>query len=202
MQNNIRRFVKDRNLSLSTFGQFGGAYNRNLFTASQNICYLLVCISLVFLDNGLILAFEYHYGQVEKHTQFIAHNFLWVAYIEFFFGLYVPLKHIIHSRECLPELWWESTTEESSQFYVRKYSIHPRRYSTMSLSKTSDPRNFRSFSNKVSKNDKSKTFFQNEKSKAKTVKYDSKRRNSLSGKLKKKYRIKVLPKIQEEETQF
>ena len=227
---NIGGFVKDHNLSQSTFAQFGGKQNRNLFTASQNIFYLLVCISLAFVDNGLIMALEWYSGKIDKHTQFIIHNCLWVAYIDLFFGLFVPLKHIIQSRESLPELWWESKRNESPKFYVRRHSIHPRRYSSIN----SDESIFLSLSKLGAKDHESVLDFENKKWKRKSVRGVSNKRNVQSHSLKDSYiesnqynaitplganllvhskkkmrrkrkkrmRITVLPKIQEEETMF
>ena len=124
----ITDYVKGQNLNMTTFSQFGGKNQRNLFTVTQTHSYMLVCLSFAILDNVLIIIFQLYRGQMDKNTQFILHNLLWVAFIELFFGIYVPVKHIILSRECLPGLWWNNRIVQMKKFYVSKQMLCPRRY--------------------------------------------------------------------------
>jgi hypothetical protein len=123
----ITDYVKGQCLSLKSFSQFGGSHQRNLLTLKQTNSYLLVCMCLIYLDNGLISLFQLFRFQLDKNTQFIIHSMLWVVSLHIFFGLYVPGKHIILSRHCLPCLWWEDKTVQTNQFYVRQPSMSPRR---------------------------------------------------------------------------
>ena len=110
------------------FSQFGGKYQRNLFTLIQTRRYLMVCVSLVFLENFVIIMLEVYRKELMKETQFIIYNILWIVLSDIFFGVYVPLKHIFLSRRTLPELWSEYGIVQTSRFYVSKQSFIPRRY--------------------------------------------------------------------------
>ena len=124
----INDYVKGQSLKMKTFSQFGGKHQRNMFTLTQNIFYLSFCICFIFLDNGLITLLQLFRGNIGKDSQFTIHNFLWVGCLDLFFGIYVPVKHIIISRKCLPGLWWKNRTVQVSKFYVRKQNLIPRRY--------------------------------------------------------------------------
>ena len=120
-------FVKAKNLKMKTLSQFGGTYHRNLFTFQQTHLYLVVILALILLDNLFIIIFQRYEGKLDKRTQFIIHNFPWVFVCEFFFGIYIPIKHIFSSRYHMPSLWWESKKANDSNFYVRKDKLIPRR---------------------------------------------------------------------------
>ena len=111
-----------------TFSQFGGKYQRNLFTLIQTRRYLMVCVSLVFLDNFVIIMLEVYRKELMKETQFIIYNILWIVLSDIFFGVYVPLKHIFLSRRTLSELCSEYGIVQTSRFYVSKQSFIPKRY--------------------------------------------------------------------------
>ena len=120
-------YVKENNLKMKTFSQFGGTYQRNLFTFQQTYLYLVVVMALILLDNLFILIFQRQEGKLDKRTQFIIHNFPWVVVCELFFGIYIPIKHIFSSRHHMPSLWWESKEVISGNFYVREDKLIPRR---------------------------------------------------------------------------
>ena len=82
----------------------------------------------VFLDNASIIFFQLYRDTLDKNTQFLIHNFIWVMSIEGFFGIYLPLKHLILSRDSLPGLWLDYKAPQMTQFYTREPSISPRRY--------------------------------------------------------------------------
>ena len=124
----INSYVKGQNLEMQTFSQFGGKHQRNLFTVKQNLSYLLVVLCRPALDTGLTILFKLYKEQLDKTNQFIIYNLFWVGFIEVFFGIYVPVKHIILSRDLLPGLWWDDKIVQTSNFYVSKPSMSPRRY--------------------------------------------------------------------------
>ena len=124
----INDYVKRQNLKMKTFSQFGGKHQRNLFTVKQNLSYMLVVLCRPALDTGLTLMFELYKEQLDKDNQFIIYNLFWVGYVELFFGIYVPVKHIILSRDLLPGLWWDDKIVPPSNFFVSKPSMSPRRY--------------------------------------------------------------------------
>ena len=124
----IKEYVAGQNLKKRTFSQFGGVIRRNLFSADQTSFYFLVCLSCVFIDNGLILLFQMYQGVFHKDTRFIIHSLLWVSVMCAFFGVYVPIKHYFESRSSLPHIWVENREKESNTFYITGYSITPRRY--------------------------------------------------------------------------
>jgi hypothetical protein len=151
----IKDYVKGQNLKMKTFSQFGGTHQRNIFSAKQTSSYFFVCTLLVILDNALIILFQLYKEKLDKDNQFLIHNFIWVLTIEGFFGLYVPVKHIILSREFLPGLWWDNTTVQTNKFYVSKRSLSPRRHlgdslQVMDKSEKTNKNNF-SYVNKTSK---------------------------------------------------
>ena len=113
------------NLKMETFSQFGGNQNRNLFTAQQTSCYFNIMTIIFILDNGLIFSMQLYQDYLERETRFILHNLLWVSF-ELFFGIYIPVKHLILSRTRLLGLWWERSQVQEN-FYVRKPEVIPRR---------------------------------------------------------------------------
>ena len=110
---------------MKTFSQFGGNHNRNLFTAQQTSSYLKIMTLILILDNGLITCMQSYPDYLDRHTRFILHNMLWVVSGELFFGIYIPLKHLILSRNSLPGLWWEESQVQEN-FYVRQPKLSPR----------------------------------------------------------------------------
>ena len=123
----VTRYVEGQNLNMRTFAQFGGTRNRNIFTIRQTNSYLLVCTFLIHLDNALITFFQIFKSKLDNNSRFIIHNLLWILSLNLFYGIYVPLKHIIQSRESLPSLWLTTKLIKSKKFYVRKPLITPRR---------------------------------------------------------------------------
>ena len=151
----IKDYVKGQNLKMKTFSQFGGTHQRNIFSAKQTSSYFFVCTLFLILDNALIILFHLYREKLDKDNQFLIHNFIWILTIEGFFGLYVPVKHIILSREFLPGLWWDNTTVQTNKFYVSKRSLSPRRHlgdslQVMDKSEKTNKNNF-SYVNKTSK---------------------------------------------------
>ena len=125
--NKIHSYVKRQNLRMETFSQFGGKLRRNLFTLDETNYYLFVCHCFMFSENMLIVILQIYRENVDKDTQFILQNLLWVVFLELFFGIYVPFKHIIQSRECLPSLWFDTKQVKDNEFYVREPCMSPRR---------------------------------------------------------------------------
>ena len=126
-KNKINSYVKGQNLRMKTFSQFGGRWRRNLITLDETNYYLFVCYCFLFSENILIFILQIYREKVDKNIQFILQNLLWVVFLDIFFGIYVPLKHIIQSRECLPSLWFDSKKIQDNKFYVREPCMSPRR---------------------------------------------------------------------------
>ena len=121
-------YSRGQNLGMKTFSQFGGKHQRNIFTAQQTSNYFIVTTIIVLLENSLIIVFQLNRDQINKDVQFLIHNFIWIFFIECFFGLYVPLKHLLLSRECMPGLWLDEKAIKTSKFYVRNDQMIPRRH--------------------------------------------------------------------------
>ena len=109
-----------------TFSQFGGNHNRNLFTAHQTSLHLIIMTIILILDNGLITFMQIYQEYLDRHTSFILHNLLWVVSFELYFGIYIPVKQLILSRNSLPGLWWDRRQIQEN-FYVRQPEMSPRR---------------------------------------------------------------------------
>ena len=124
---NCKAYVKARNLSMRTFSQFGGTQHRNLFTLRDTGLYMTVILMLVPLDNLLIVLFQQNQSSIDKRTQFIIHNIPWILICDFFFGIYIPVKHFFSSKHLLPGLWWEIKQVKREKFYVSKPALTPRR---------------------------------------------------------------------------
>ena len=124
---NCNTYVKARNLNMRTFSQFGGTHHRNLFTLRNTRLYMTVILLLVPLDNILIVFFQQNQGIVDKRTQFIIHNIPWLLVCDFFFGIYIPVKHFFSSKHLLPGLWCEIKHVKREKFYVGKTAPTPRR---------------------------------------------------------------------------
>ena len=124
---NCKAYVKDKNLNMRTFSQFGGTHHRNLFTMQDTSLYMVVILMLVPLDNLFIVLFQQHQDSLDKTTQFIIHNIPWILVCDIFFGIYIPLKHFVTSGHLLPSLWWEGKKVKTCEFYVRQAVLEPRR---------------------------------------------------------------------------
>ena len=127
MRRNMRRSVKEQNLRMSTLAQYGGKHHRNIFTAPQNFSYVLVCIVFAFAENGFMIILQQYPGFINKRTQSAVHNLLFLFIADFFLGFCLPIKHMMTSRERMPELWLEKRSTKVSEFHVRKPCIVPRR---------------------------------------------------------------------------
>ena len=121
-------YVKGKNLAMSTLSQCGGKHHRNIISAKQNSSYFHVMSLITVLDNALIIILQLYGEKMGKEAQFFIHNLISVFIVNVFFSLYVPWKHIIESRDCLPALWCNNTGKKDSIFYVRRPSLTPRRY--------------------------------------------------------------------------
>ena len=111
-----------------TFSQFGGKHHRNIFTAKETRNYFVFCLFLMVLDNTMIIIMQVFREHVDKDKRFVLYNLLWVSSLELFVGVFIPVKHLIQSRENLPGLWWNRRQDESIKFYVSHQSFVPRRY--------------------------------------------------------------------------
>ena len=123
----MKNCVKRQNLKMKTFSQYLGKHQRNIFTAKETLYYFLFYTLTIFTDNASIILFQLNRDHLDKNTQFLIHNIIWVFSLEGFFGLYVPIKHIILSRKTLPSLWSECKAPQTTQFYIREQHISPRR---------------------------------------------------------------------------
>ena len=123
----LSNFIKGRNLNMRSCAQFGGKNHRNIMTMDETLKYFLQSMALLLLDNGMIIVFQFFSNKIDTKTRFIIHNIIWVFVINFYFSVYVPLKHIIHSQRTLPCLWLGRNFVTSPKFYVRNPEIVPRR---------------------------------------------------------------------------
>ena len=112
---------------MSTMAQYGGRHLRNIFTAAQNFSYVLVCIAFAFLENGFMIILQNYPGYIDKRTQSAAHNLLFLIICDFFLGFFLPLQHLMTSREKIPELWVDTKSSKDPEFHVRKPVFIPRR---------------------------------------------------------------------------
>ena len=112
---------------MRTFSQFGGTSSRNLYTLKQTYAYISVCVLWVFLDNLLIETLQFFDDQLDRKTSFIIYNTFWFCLIDFFFGLFVPIKHIFTSCRTLPVLWNRVETHHEERFFMSVRRLEPRR---------------------------------------------------------------------------
>ena len=127
-QNSINRFVKGQNLNNSTCAQFGGKYRRNLFDLIESRNYLMSFLIFLLLENFLILSMQLFKEVFDKDARFLLLGLLWVLFLNVYIGVYVPLKHLLISWNCMPSLWHDPPHEAVAQFYVRRPFLIPRRY--------------------------------------------------------------------------
>ena len=85
-------------------------------------------MAFIIADNALIVVFQIFRNKLDKEIQFIIHNILWVLILNCFFSVYIPVKHLLLSKEDLPSLWSEVKHVKPSKFYVREDKLIPRRY--------------------------------------------------------------------------
>ena len=130
MEKRMTDYTKGQNLNMKTLSQFGGKHQRNILTAKQTKFYYLLIPSFFIMDNLLIIFFQVYSDKLDKNTRFYIHNFIWVMFIDCFFCFYVPLKHLLLSRESMPSLWLDGEPERIIKFYTRQPSMIPRRYVT------------------------------------------------------------------------
>ena len=124
----VLSYTQSQNLKQKSFSQFGGKHQRNIFTAQHTSSYFFVSSFFIFLENFLIIAFQKYPEYIDNDSQFFLHNIIWFVFIDCFFGLYVPLKHLKQSRQYMPRLWLDEKTIEATHFYVRELEMIPRRY--------------------------------------------------------------------------
>ena len=126
----VLSYKNGQNLHGRTFAQFGGNHMRNIMTGAQTIKYFLVCALFLMLENMLIIAFRLYPDIFDARLRFIFHNTLWILFLDVFFGLYVPIRHILLSRNALPSLWLvlDENPKLTTNFYVHDVRLSPRRY--------------------------------------------------------------------------
>ena len=127
-KHNVSKYLRGQNLKMKTFSQFGGKHHRNIFTGEETRNYFFVCTVFIILDNIVIILLQHCSPYINKTTQFYIHNLLWFVFVDCFFGVIVPLRHLLQSRDVLPQLWLDENSNEEHIFYVRKPEIIPRRY--------------------------------------------------------------------------
>ena len=88
-------YTKGKNLRMNTIAQFGGNHQRNILTVQQTWSYFLKFTAFIIVDNALIVVFKSCSKHLDKKSQFIIHNMLWVLILNCFFSFYVPLKHLL-----------------------------------------------------------------------------------------------------------
>ena len=120
-------YSKSQNLSGRTFSQFGGNKMRNIITGKQTTSYLFVVVFFIILDNTLIIVFQHYGDMISVMTRFNIHNIFWILFLEVFFGLYVPIRHIILSRKYLPSLWSAEEPKMRTDFSALHVMKSPRR---------------------------------------------------------------------------
>ena len=124
---NIWNYSSNQNLNMRTFSQYGGTYNRNLYTLNQTYIYFLVTIVWVFFDNVLVVVLQFMKSEIDENTCFLLHNAPWLVLIDLFFGIVVPIKHIINSRKSFPVLWQTRERCQKKSFFMSVTTIEPRR---------------------------------------------------------------------------
>ena len=124
---NIKKYLKRQNLNMRTFSQFGGTARRNLYTLGQTYIYFSVSVLWYFFENLFIEILQYFDNQLDRKTSFIIYNALWIFIIDFFFGLFVPIKHIITSYRNLPVLWNRIEVPHEKRFFTNVQRFEPRR---------------------------------------------------------------------------
>ena len=125
---NISKYLKGQNLKMTTFSQFGGKHRRNIFTYVETSNYFFASTFFLILDHVVIVLFQQFSQHINKTTQFYIHNLLWFVFVDCFFGVFVPLKHLLQRGEVLHRLWLDEKSNQETAFFVRTPEIIPRRY--------------------------------------------------------------------------
>ena len=118
--------VRKQCLNMKMFSALGGGKRRNIFTGAETRRYWYVYLASIFIEEFLLMKFL-EYKQIDKDTSAILHNLFWILILGFFFSLYLPINHLIESKENFPELWIKQEKVEISEFYIRKPELEPRR---------------------------------------------------------------------------
>ena len=95
----------------------------------QTAQYLGYCFSFVAFDNILIIIFQEYSTFLGPDAIFIIHNLVWSLFLDVFFGIYVPIKHLVLSRRHCPGLWCSRKVSSPKKNYIRTPELVPRRYS-------------------------------------------------------------------------
>jgi hypothetical protein len=123
----MRKYAKGQCLKQKSFAAFNGSHQRNIFTSIQTAQYLGYCFLFVTFDNFVIIIFQTYQTLLSPETIFIIHNSIWCLFLEVFFGIYVPIKHLILSRKHIPSLWYKEKIPSEREFYTHKPELIPRR---------------------------------------------------------------------------
>ena len=108
-----RKYMQSQCLNQITFSLIGGKNRRNIFTGQETrkYFYLILFIMLVDMLRREDLLNFLPEGSPQSFMYF---------YLTLIFGLYVPIKHIMISKEAFPEMFGKVQHSRLCEFYVRK----------------------------------------------------------------------------------
>ena len=119
-------YVSGQCLNQTSYSAFGGKHRRNIFTGHETRIYAHFLQFATFLE-GFLLTEPFPAFQPKKV------ELIMTLFLAFFFGMFVPIKHIFSSQQELPELFEKEKDKETFEFYVRRpQKLTPRRPSDIS----------------------------------------------------------------------
>ena len=62
---------------------------------------------------------------IDRNTSFLIYNAIWIILVDLFFGIFVPIKHIIISYKTLPVLWNRMEVCPEKEFFTNMQRLEP-----------------------------------------------------------------------------
>ena len=113
------KLVKSKCLAGQTMACFGGKYRRNVFTFEEIVGYKTRLLLFTLIYNIMIVLFQFYCDSDNSHIYFVVHNIFYVSFVNIYFLVYVPLKHVLLSNQ---SIWYSTKSKDQDtprSFYVR-----------------------------------------------------------------------------------
>ena len=113
-------------MNQTSYSSLGGKHRRNIFTGHETRIYAHF-LQFATFSEGVLITEQFP----SFHPQKV--QLIMTLVLTFFFGMFVPIKHIFSSQQELPELFEKEKDKETFEFYVRRPGkLTPRRPSNIS----------------------------------------------------------------------
>ena len=108
-----KNYVKGQCLNQTTFSSFGGKQRRNIFTGQETrLHFHFIHVAMVIEEMLLTEPFD----PFQRKTTKSILTYFWA----FYFGLFIPIRQLLCSRQELPEMFEKILKTNTCEFYARQ----------------------------------------------------------------------------------